>query len=196
MEFLEPLFGYRPSGLELVGVVFGLVYIFLSIRQNVWCWPVSLISVGAYVILAYQIRLYSDVILNAYYVGAALYGWWYWLHGGRRGTEAPVRRTRPPEALVLLLLGVLGTALAGYLFATYTDADLPYWDAFTTAFSFVATWMLAQKALENWLLWIVVDAVLAGVYAYKALYFTSGLFAVYTVLAIVGYRAWKRSMGP
>ena len=194
MELLSELAGYEVTYVELGGVVFGLAYVLLSIRQNVWCWPVGLVSVACFLALFAQARLYADAGLQAFYIGLSLYGWYYWLRGGDRGTEAPVARMPARAGGVLAALVVLATAGLGYGLATYTDADLPYWDAFTTATSLAAQWLLAKKMLENWLVWIGVDALYVAIYVYKDLYFTAGLFALYTVLAVAGWRAWRRSM--
>lgn len=180
--------------LELAAVLFGFAYIWLSIRQHVGCWPVGLVSVALFLVVFYEARLYADVVLQAIYVVLSLYGWYYWLHGGREDAPAPVTHLPLRTGLVLAGLTVVGTAAAGWGFATYTDADLPYWDSTTTVLSLVAQWLAARKILENWVVWFVADTLYVGIYFYKGLYLTTGLFAVYVVLTLLGYRAWKASM--
>ncbi|QXD16973.1 nicotinamide riboside transporter PnuC [Rhodocaloribacter litoris] len=194
MELFQELFIKGFNLLEVVGFTAGLLYVLLNIRQNVWCWPAGLVSVTAYLIVFWEVRLYADMGLQVFYIGLSLYGWYYWLHGGRDDGEAPVVRLARRQAAVAALLGLAGTALMGYLLARFTDADLPYWDSATTVFSLVATWMTARKILENWLLWIAVDTLYVFIYVYKGLYLTSVLFALYLVLATTGYFAWKRTM--
>ena len=175
-------------------MAFGFAYVLLSIRQSIWCWPVGLVSVTLFLVLFYQARLYADAGLQAIYIVLSLYGWYYWLRGGPRGEEAPVVRLGRRAAFVLGMLGAAGAAGVGYGLATWTDADLPYWDATTTAFSLVGQWLLAKKVLENWLVWIAVDVLYVGIYVYKGLYLTAGLFGGYTVLAVAGFFAWRKSV--
>ena len=166
----------------------------LNIRQNIWCWPVGLVSVAAYLVVFYDVRLYADVGLQFIYIVLSVYGWYYWLHGGARHDAAPVRRVTRREAAVLAGLGVVATAAMGVGLATCTDADLPYWDSTTTVWSLAAQWLTSKKILENWFLWVAVDALYVGIYLYKGLYMTAGLFAAYLVLAVIGYFAWKKTM--
>ncbi|GIV57834.1 MAG: transporter [Rhodothermaceae bacterium] len=194
VELFQELFIKGFNLLEAVGFTAGLLYVILNIRQNVWCWPVGLVSVTAYLLVFWEVRLYADMGLQVFYIGLSLYGWYYWLHGGREDGAAPVVRLTGRQAAVAALLGVAGTALMGYLLARFTNADLPYWDSATTVFSLVGTWMTARKILENWLLWIAVDTLYVVIYVYKGLYLTSVLFALYLVLATMGYFAWKRTM--
>lgn len=184
------------SYLELIGVVFGLIYVLLNIRQNIWCWPAGLVNVSLFLILFYQTRLYAEVGLQAVYIVLSIYGWYYWLRGGNDHTEAPVSRLPLKTSVVLLLIGVVATVGMGWSLSRYTDADLAYWDSTTTVMSLIGQWMTAKKILENWIVWIVVDVLYVGIYFYKELYLTTGLFALYLVLAVLGYRTWKRSMHP
>ena len=132
--------------------------------------------------------------LQAIYIVLSLYGWYYWLRGGPRGDAAPVVRLGLRAGFVLGVLGAAGATGVGYGLATWTDADLPYWDATTTAFSLVGQWLLAKKVLENWLVWIAVDVLYVGIYVYKELYLTAGLFGLYTVLAVAGFFAWRKTV--
>lgn len=180
--------------IELVGVVFGFLAVYYNIRQNIWCWPTGLVNVSLFFVMFYQARLYADMGLQVFYFVLSVYGWYYWLHGGRGGREAPVRRLRLRPALLLGVLGAAATVGIGWGLATYTDADLPYWDALTTVGSIIGQGLLAKKLLENWLVWIGVDVLSVAIYYYKGLYLTTLLFAAFLVMAVMGYVAWKRSM--
>jgi nicotinamide mononucleotide transporter len=179
--------------LEIIASVFGLLCVWLTVRQNIWCWPAGLVQVLVFIAVFYQVKLYSDLVLHVVYVGLQIYGWWFWLHGGRNHHEAEVTVQRPAVRAGWFATTVVGTALWGYGMATWTDAAVPYGDAFTTVASLCAQWMLARKRLESWLYWIAVDVVAIGIYWFKGLYVTTGLYAVFLILAICGLISWHRS---
>ncbi len=190
--------------IEVTGAVSGLVYLYFSINQKIWLWPLGIITSVFYVSVFFDNQLYADMGLNVYYVVISIFGWYHWLHPGKKEKKSD-------DSLVVQKLSVkawfisLGVILGVMLFLALvlirvpsyigiSPSDLPVWDAFTTAGSILATWMLAKKILDNWLLWIVVDSVSFGLYIYKELYATAILFLVYTVLAVVGYMKWKEDM--
>jgi nicotinamide mononucleotide transporter len=187
---------------EVLGVLFALIYLWFSIKQNIWLWPFGLLTSFFYILVFFHSRLYADMGLQVYYLVISLYGWYHWKYGGQGGKEdnLPVIRTGKKEAGFLLLASfVIYWILVGVLTWLPRRLGIPssqmiLWDAFTTAGSIVATWMLARKMLEHWLIWVVVDLVSMGMYIYKGLYLTAFLFLVYTVMAVVGYREWKRGM--
>jgi nicotinamide mononucleotide transporter len=179
---------------EIVGVAFGVVSVWLTVRENIWCWPTGLVNVALFIIVFWQARLYADMGLQVVYVVLSLYGWYEWLHGGRNRGALAVSRA-PLAAVVAGGLG--GVAFAGFLGATLkhtTDASLPYWDSATTSFSLVAQWMLTRKWIENWVIWIAVDVVYVGIYLAKQLYLTAGLYAVFLGLATLGLLQWKKTL--
>lgn len=179
---------------EAVGVAFGIAAVYLTVRENVWCWPLGLVNVGLFVLVFAQARLYADMGLQVVYIGLCLYGWYEWLHGGtNRGALAVSRAPRKTIGL-LALFGTAGAGLLGLALARHTDASLPFWDSSTTSFSLVAQLMQTRKWLENWIVWIVVDVVYVGIYVYKSLYLTAGLYAVFLVLAVLGLRQWEQSL--
>ncbi|MFZ5940694.1 MAG: nicotinamide riboside transporter PnuC [Bacteroidota bacterium] len=180
-------------GVEIAGVVFSLLYLWFSIRRNILLWPVGIISAVLYVLVFYKSRFYADMSLNVYYFFISIYGWILWSRKGR-GEEAALTVTRAGNRLNLLL-GIISLLLflsGGYILSRFTDSPLPYWDAFTTALSITATWMLTRKIIGHWLLWIVVDLVSLGLYLYRGLYPTAVLFLVYSVMAVTGYFEWKK----
>lgn len=182
--------------IEAIAVVFGLACVWLCIRQNIWCWPTGLVQVALYLFIFYEVKLYSDMLLHGIYVLMQFYGWYWWLHGGQSSgtpnTRLPISRLSARAGIGWPLLVVCASLSLGWLMASQTDAALPYADAFTTVASLVAQWLLARKVLETWLFWIVVDLAAIGIYWHKALYLTSGLYACFLILALLGLLAWRR----
>lgn len=179
---------------EILGVLLSIIYLVLSIRQNILLWPVGILSAVLYVIVFYESKFYADMGLNVYYFVISIYGWINWSGATRKEhREPPVTRAGKRRGMVLLLVIIALFFVLGYLLERFTDSPIPYWDALTTAGSIVATWMLTRKILEHWIIWIVVDLISMGLYIYRGLYPTAFLFLVYTTMAVVGYRAWRRS---
>jgi nicotinamide mononucleotide transporter len=185
---------HGSSCLELVAVVFGVVSVFLSVRENIWSWPTALVNVALFFALFYQSGLYSDMGLQAVYFGLSLYGWYQWLYGGKGHTALKVSRTPSRHWTVLGVIAVVTWASLGTLTSGLPGASLPYVDAATTTTSLVAQWMMTRKLVENWLLWVAVDVVYIGMFVFKGLYLTAANYAVYLALAAMGYVAWKRSL--
>ena len=182
--------------IEGIAAVCGLLCVWLTVRQNVLCWPTGLVQVVLYIGVFYQARLYSDLILHVVYVIMQVYGWYHWIHGGRERTELKVTILPIPALLAWILIGAAATVPWGYSMATYTDAAAPYADAFIAATSLIAQWLMARKKLESWQFWIAVDIVAIAVYFYKDLYITTGLYSVFLVLAVLGYFQWRKTIAP
>jgi len=148
-----------------------------------------------YIYVFFVAKLYADMSLQFYYVIISIYGWIIWSKGSsKHKDELPVTHLSRKLFLVLFGVSMLIYVFISCVLVNFTDGSVPYWDAFTTALSIVATWMLARKILEQWLVWVVVNAVSLGLYLYKGLYPTSILFFFYTVLALYGYFQWKKDM--
>ena len=183
---------------EIIGTVSGLVYLYLEIRESVWLWPVGLLTSGMYVVVFFQSKFYADMVLNIYYVAISVYGWYLWLYGRRSAgnEDASLLITKTPSHMwKYLAASFLGMFLLMiWVLKSFTDSPVPVGDAFATALSIVATWMLARKYIEQWWLWVVVNAVSLGLFMWKGLYPTSVLFFFYTTMAIVGYFQWKKKM--
>lgn len=181
---------------EVLGAILGIIYIFFSIRQNIFTWPVGLISSFLYVIVFFNAKLYADMGLQVYYVVISLYGWYFWLRGkktvGSKQVPVQISTTRLRYLLAASSLALYVVIL--FILKNFTDSDVPYLDSLTTALSIVATWMLAKKYIGHWLIWIFVDAVSAGLYVYKGLWPTVILFLIYTFMAIFGYFEWKKDL--
>lgn len=179
---------------EVLGVMLSIIYLVLSIRQNILLWPVGILSAVIYMIVFYESKFYADMGLNAYYFVISIYGWINWSGAARKERgEPPVISLHLKQGLILFLVMIAFFFIIGYLLDHYTDSPIPYWDALTTAGSIVATWMLTRKILEHWIVWVFVDLISMGLYIYRGLYPTAFLFLVYTSMAVVGYLQWRRS---
>jgi nicotinamide mononucleotide transporter len=181
--------------IELVAVVVTLAAVYLTTRQIIWCWPLGMVSVTLYALVFYNAKLYADMGLQALYFGLAVYGWWAWLHGSEDHGKLEVSMTSNRAKIMLATIGALAGILLGSALSRLTDASLPFMDSILTSFSIVAQWMQTRKLLESWLVWLAVDVFYVGMFLYKGLYPTAGLYAVFLFLAVLGFVEWRRSMG-
>ena len=187
--------------IEIIGAVIGLIYLYLEYKANVWLWPVGVVMSIFYVVIFFHSKFYADAAIYLYYIGANTYGLYQWTRSRKKTivekgitTELPITHLPAKRILPLAFVTfVLWMILYGILRAV-TDSPIPLGDAFTTAVSIVATWMLAQKYLEQWLLWIVVNIVSTILYFWKGLYPTGVLFIVYVIVAVLGYLRWRKDM--
>jgi nicotinamide mononucleotide transporter len=180
------------NGLEDAGVITTVVGIWLTTRRNLLCWPVVLVSDLLYLVVFYRVRLYSDALLQIFFLAFTLYGWWYWWRGVRQEGEVRVVRLPRPSLLAGLAAGAVASVLLGFLM-TRIGAALPRLDATLMSFSLVASWWQTRKHTANWWLWIAVDLVYIGEYIYKGLGPTAALYAGLTALAALGLRDWSRA---
>jgi len=196
--------------LEIGAFVSLTAYVLLATRQVPLAWPVSMVGVVLYAIIAYRSQLYAELPLQVFYFSISIYGWYYWKHGGRADTSLPVTTTSGSLALRLLALAAVGTVLTGYFLdhlggvltalglpgveSYFVPTDVPYWDAFTTIFSLAGTWLQAKKKIENWLVWLVVDSVYVWLFIYKGFYLIALLNILYLGFATYGLWAWRQSM--
>ena len=191
-SLFEAVFAAFPP-IELAAAAFGLACVWLTIRQNLWCWPTGIVCAALYVYVFFEARLLSDAALQVIFIGLQVYGWYHWLYGGEGGRNTlPVTDIAPREAALWAAIIALGTAAVGRL-TTEMGAALPYWDAFTTVVSLVAQYLMARKIVQAFLLWMTVDVVAIGIYAVKDLYVTAGLYAVFLCLATLGFLGWRRA---
>ena len=193
---MEVVFTYlQTNWIELAGSALSIIYLYLSIKQKASLWIFGFLCSLLYVVVFFQSKFYADMSLQFYYLGVSIFGWISWKAGKPENRkELPVKRTTPLSGAIILIIALVFYFLYYFILSEYTDSPLPKADAFTTALSIVATWMLARKMIEHWWLWIIVDSVSAGLYFYKALYPTAILFVIYTVMAIIGYRQWTKSL--
>lgn len=178
--------------IEISGSILSLIYLYFSIKQKIALWFFGLVSSALYIVVYFNAKFYADMGLQFYYVFVSIYGWFYWKKGKNIADTKKIKRTDLKTATILFLITLVIFIIIGWFLDTQTDSQIPYWDSFTTSASITATWMLARKHIEHWLIWIVVDSVSLCLYIYKDLYPTSVLFVIYTVMAFVGYFAWKK----
>jgi nicotinamide mononucleotide transporter len=182
--------------LEAAGVLFGVLYLVLAIRESLWCWLAAFIASVLSVVVFFDVRLYSEAGLNVFYAAMAVYGWYQWRFGRRNGDDAGagLRITTWPWRMHLLAItgSVLLSLVLGAVMSGYTAAAFPYLDAFVTVSSVVTTYMVARKILENWVYWLVIDSLSLYLYVARELYGYAALFGVYLVLVVIGWLRWHR----
>lgn len=185
--------------LELLAVLMSLVYVVLAAKGNIWCWPAALVSTVLYTAIFYDVYLWMDSLLQIYYMIMAVYGWFCWrVANNDNNTDKPFSIkvwSKKTHLYIIILLSML-SYLVGWIMASYTPADFPYFDAATTVFAVFATYMVTKKILENWLYWVVIDFASIYIYIEKGLTPTAVLFSLYVILATYGYYQWhKRYQG-
>lgn len=187
------LFDYlRMHGIEIAGMITTVLGIWLTTKRLLICWPVVLAADFLYLAVFYQARLFSDALLQVFFVAFTLYGWWHWWHGVVTEGEVRVEPLSARGWIAGLLAGAVGSVLLGALMVR-VGAALPHLDAALTSYSLVASWWQARKHIANWWLWIAVDAIYVGEYIYKDLRATALLYAGLVLLAILGLRDWRRA---
>ena len=191
-EFLGGMFGTRA--IEIVAATFGLINVVLIIRRSMWNYPFGIAMVILYCWIFYEARLYSDALLQIFFLVIQVFGIFWWLRG-RDETGLVMARNLPTQSAGLAaMIAMIGTAALGYSMNTWTDAALPYWDACTTVLSVIAQILMARRYLQSWLVWITVDVLAIGIYLTKDLTPTAALYALFLCLSIAGYLRWKNSM--
>ncbi len=182
--------------IEIVGAFLSLIYLYLSVNQKISLWIFGFLSSAFYIVIFFESKFYADMTLQFYYLVVSVYGLINWQRGKNQETkeDLPVTNVGKKQSLTLGLITMLIFAAYYIVLKHYTDSPVPIGDSFTTALCIVGTWMLARKMLENWLLFILADGICIGLFIYKELYPTAILFTIYTIVAIIGYFRWKRSM--
>lgn len=201
--------------IEIFGAVTGILYVFLEIKQNLWLWPVGIITSAVYIWVFFTGKLYADTSLQGYYLVISVLGWYWWIkgaglraHGNKSpvgGGEGDVDKKPIPEKLIVHRINLkTGIVLAAVLCVLYfvlwfvlshlTDSPVPAADSFITSLSIVATWMLARKIYEHWYLWIVVDAFASVLFITRHLYPTVILYIVFCAMSFAGLIEWKKSL--
>ena len=198
MTALEPLFatafaawGAPVSWLEVVAFAMAIAMVVCNMRVHVAGWPLAIASSMLYGLLFWRSRLYGDAGLQVFFVAVAAWGWWQWRRGTGDDGRALVVRTLSARGRIAAMLAVaLAWPAVGLFLARTTDTDVPWWDAFPTAASVVGQWLLGRKYVENWPTWLVVNVVATALFAWKGLWLTVVLYAIFAVLSIAGWRAW------
>ena len=200
LHWLQPLFAHAFTlwaapftWLELVAFVLAIAMVVFNMRVNPLGWPLAIVSSALYFFLFWNNKLYGDASLQVFFVVVAFWGWWQWLRGtGDDGSALRVRELRPRQRWQLLAVLAVAWPATGFFLKTYTDTDVPWWDAFPTAASLIGQWLLGRKYVENWLAWIIVNVVSVALFAYKGLWLTVLLYGIFIVMSVYGWRAWRR----
>lgn len=182
------------SWTEILGFVTGAASVLLAVRESAWNWPIGIANNIFFLILFWKAKLYADAILQIVYVVISFFGWWNWLRGGKGRTELPISETSAREGILLAFYTTGASALLIVCLHRYTDNAAPFADGVTTALSLAAQYMLSRKLIENWWVWMSADIIYVGLYCYKSLYLTGGLYVVFLGMCIAGYTRWKRSL--
>ena len=182
------------SRLEILAVLVNALGVWLTTRRTLWCWPVGLVGVLLYGWIFFEVKLYSDMLLQLAFALLQGYGWWRWKTGRIDAGAVRVERLADGQLRSGLIAGALAGAALGFAMHSLTDAALPWLDAQLSAFSLVATLWAARRQLASWWLWIVLDAIYVGLYLFKDLPLTAGLYAGFIVLAALGLRDWGAAL--
>ena len=182
--------------IELLGAILGILYIVFSIKQNILTWPTGLLTSLLYIVVFFKSGLYATMGLQVYYVFISIYGWYFWLKGKKTDNKSqlPVQTVNKKLWVKIGLFSILIYAAISFMLIKYSDSEVPYLDSLTTSLSIVATWMLAKKYIEQWIIWIFADLISSGLYIYKNLWPTVVLFIIFTIMAILGYIEWKKDL--
>jgi nicotinamide mononucleotide transporter len=190
------VFGYPLSYIEFLGTLTGLISVWLAAKANIWTWPVGLINVVSFFLIFFEIHLYADMFLQVYYFITSLYGWVVWYNKSGDGEIAVLSKNRRTSLLIII---VLSTLIFGFIVSKIhlilpsvfsKPASYPFPDTFLAVLSIIATILLAQKKLENWILWIIVDVISVVLYAKKGVMVISVEYFVFVCLAVVGLVSW------
>ncbi len=197
IEFLFSQYKDYPNyliALELIAVVFGIISVLFARKNNILVYPTGLVSTILYVYILFEFQLYGDLIINFYYTIMSFLGWYLWSKTKDGHDEFPISNINRKEILVSTLIFTITltfVALVYHFFDKFTDWTA-YVDALTTGLFFVGMWLMAKRKIENWILWIIADAISIPLYFYKGLTFSSFQFVLFTIIAILGYKEWKR----
>lgn len=197
IEFLFAQYKDYPNyliALELVAVVFGVISVLYARKNNILVYPTGLISTILYVYILFEFQLYGDLIINFYYTIMSFLGWYLWAKTKDGNDEFPISNINRKEILVSTLIFTITltfVALVYHFFDKFTDWTA-YVDALTTGLFFVGMWLMAKRKIENWIFWIIADIISVPLYFYKGLTFSSFQFILFTIIAILGYREWKK----
>ncbi|HYD54439.1 MAG TPA: nicotinamide riboside transporter PnuC [Gemmatimonadaceae bacterium] len=198
LHFAAPLCAWLTahgtSCIELVAFLFGAVSVYLSVRQKIWSWPTAIVNVGLYAYIFGTRGYYSDAGLQVVYLALSVYGWVHWLHGGENHGTLPVSRASRRTWAVCAVVGVALWLALGAFTSTLPNAQRPFTDAALTSTSLVAQWMMTRKLVESWILWIAVDLVYVPLWLAADLPLTALLYGIFLVLAVMGWREWRRDI--
>ncbi len=180
------------SLLEWIATLSGFLCVYLAAKQNIWNWPISIISVLTYFYIFYHSKLYGDSVLQLYFLGTAIYGWYYW-NKRSHSDEKPISSFNSKQMMMTMAVIAALSLLLGFALDRWTNSDVPYADGFCTATSFVAQFLMTRKVLQNWLIWVLVDICYIPLYYHKDLLLTAVLYFAFAIIAWNGYRDWRKT---
>lgn len=179
--------------IEAVAMLTGLVAIYYQIKENPVSWPVYIVNVTLYTYIYIESRLYAETTLMLYYFIVSIYGWYHWTKGIKKDEKLQIQRLNLRKWSLVVVIEIILFAVMAIFLQKFTNSNTPVLDALVTSLSFIATYLLAQKFIENWFVWFVADSIAIGLYVYKGLYMTVILFVVTTILIVPGYLRWRKS---
>jgi nicotinamide mononucleotide transporter len=194
MNLVHWLEGYiRANGIESLGVALGLVCVWLLVKANIWNWPIGIANNILYIYIFFVSGLFADMGLQLVYIAISVYGWWNWLHGGKDHSELEVTAASASSLGGYVAMTAAATAILYFLLHRFTPSTVPLMDGLTTALFLTAQYMMSRKIVENWWFWIVGDVLAIGLYIYKGLDQTAGLYTVFMILCVMGLREWQKA---
>ena len=176
---------------EVLATILGISYVILAAKESFWCWPAAFVSTLIYTVLFWEGQLPMQAILNFYYMGMAIYGYQLWHKKSAPEDKLQVTTLSLPQHLIYIFGATTLSIIIGYLTAT-TASKLPFLDSAIMVFSVINTYLMAQKILENWIYWLVIDAAAIYLYWQTGFYVTIIMFGLYLVLAFYGYLEWSK----
>lgn len=175
--------------IEIIAVIFSLICVIFTVKENILAWPIGIIGIAAYAFIFFDTKLFADFGLQFIFIAQSIYGWWYWKRDAS-GIKPPITRLSP----LYIFIGVVVFTVVWYLIyqvlSSFTTANLPLIDSFAALGSLTANFLLAKKKLDNWVIWIIVDIIYIGLFISKGLYLSSGLYLVFLVLSVFGLIEW------
>ncbi len=187
-------YSWTDISIEAIGVLFGFLSVWYSKQNKIAVFPTGMLSTGLFVYLLWKAGLLGDMLINAYYFIMSIFGWYYWTRSQGRTSLHPISTTtyREWKGAIFLFIGALLFVFAVYTYWERWTSWTAYVDTFTTALFFVGMWLMAKRKIENWIFWILGDAISIPLYFYKGLTLTSIQFVGFTLLALWGYQSWKK----
>ena len=182
--------------LEATAILFGLISVWFSKKNNIWVYPTGIVSTLIFVYLLYNWNLLGDMLINAYYFSMSIYGWYYWTRKSGSIDLNPISKMSQWEfrrALALFVFALCFVLVVYTLFDKWNNV-IAYIDTLTTAIFFVGMWLMARRKIENWLFWIVGDLISIPLYYFKGYSLTSIQYLIFTLVAFAGYYAWKKEL--
>lgn len=180
------------SPLEIFAVVISVIGVSLTVMRNMWCWFFNMIAFVLYAYLFYEYKLYGETILQFFFMGVSIYGFYFWLKAKHVDHEISIVPISRRHLILQMIMATVGGLIFGLTLKYFTDASLPILDAQLAAFSLLATYWTSRKHIATWVLWVFVDIIYVGMFYYKALFLTAGLYAAFVILAAWGWWQWTK----